>query len=97
MAEAAGGARWRPGGPGRYFRLPRPAAVSTLAALTSPRARSRRGGDEEELLCRAAGRGMRVLGRRGEAGRGGVGGALQASVPGRHTAQPKSSQVRGGG
>ena len=35
MAEAAGGARSRPGSPRRYFRLPRPAAVSTLAALTS--------------------------------------------------------------
>lgn len=34
-----GGARWRPGGPGCYFRLPFPAAVSTLAALTSPRPR----------------------------------------------------------
>lgn len=35
MAEAAGGARRRLGSPRRYFRLPRPAAVSTLAALTS--------------------------------------------------------------
>lgn len=34
-----GGARWRSGGPGCYFRLPFPAAVSTLAALTSPRPR----------------------------------------------------------
>ena len=35
MVEAAGGARRKPGSPRRYFRLPRPAAVSTLAALTS--------------------------------------------------------------
>lgn len=34
-----GGARWMPGGTGSYFRLPFPAAVSTLAALTSPRPR----------------------------------------------------------
>lgn len=65
MAEAA---RWRPGSPGSYFRLPLPAAVSTLAELTSPApaaggVETRRGGDEEELPGGAAGWG--VCGARG--------------------------------
>lgn len=79
MAEAAGGVRWRPGPPARYFRLPRPAAVSTLAALTSPAPAA--GGEEEgeELPGLAGGRGRAAEGvaaRRGagpRAGRGPLG------------------------
>lgn len=67
MAEAAGAARGRSGGPGHYFRLPRPAAVSTLAALTSPAPADR--GAETRRSCQAAPRGGRSAGLR-EAGRG---------------------------
>lgn len=75
---------------GRYFRLPRPAAVSTLAALTSPAAAA--GGAETRRSSLASPRGGKSAGL-GEAGRGGagplgVGGALWASVPGRHAGQP---------
>ena len=95
MAEAAGRARWRPGDPGHYFRLPRPAAVSTLAALTSRSPAA--GGAEMRKNFLAAPRGGES-GSRGGGGGGahGVGGALRASVPGRHSGQPKCSQVRGG-
>lgn len=68
MAEAA---RWRPGSPGSYFRLPLPAAVSTLAELTSPAPAA--GGVETRRSCRVAPRGGESAGL-GEAGRGAEGG-----------------------
>nr|XP_036848301.1 mpv17-like protein isoform X1 [Manis javanica] len=68
MAEAA---RWRPGSPGSYFRLPLPAAVSTLAELTSPAPAA--GGVETRRSCRVAPRGGESAGL-GEARRGAEGG-----------------------
>lgn len=106
MANAAGGARQRPGDPGHYFRLPSPAAVSTLATLTSRSPAA--GGAEKRRNFLAAQRGVESGAREGggggahgEAGPTGwvgpwVGGAVQASVQGRHAGQPKCFQVRGG-
>lgn len=94
MAEPSGG----PAVPGRYFRLPRPAAVSTLAALTSPAPGGRRGGDEEELPGGTAG--WRMCGcQGGQARRGGAPGGGWGPPgfrTGRHAGQPEWSQVRGG-
>lgn len=58
-----------------YFRLPRPAAVSTLAALTSPAAAA--GGAETRRSCLASPRGGKSAGL-GEAGRRGGGEAGRA-------------------
>lgn len=67
--------------------LPPPAARSGFHAGSAdvPRARSRRGGEEEELPRSAVGRDPAACWRRGETCR--VGGASQASVPGRHASR----------
>lgn len=86
MAEAAGGARRRLR---VWALLPPPAARRGFHAGSAdvPRGRCRRGGDEEEQPGVAAG--WEICGSQGGgAGPLGVGGALWASVPGRHAGQP---------
>ena len=83
MVEAAGGARRKPGSPRRYFRLPRPAAVSTLAALTSSAPAAGRA--EMRWSCPAAPPGgecgSRGAGVGAGAGRGEVGRGLRGAGP----------------
>lgn len=76
--------------PGRYFRLPRPAAVSTLAALTSPAPAA--GGAETRRSCLVVPRGGEYAvvreARSDGAGPLGEGGDLRVSVPGVTQASP---------